>query len=181
MCGRYFFQLDENVSPLLQEQLTQLALFDFQQGEIFPSQKILVLRQDHFAQPCPDVMKWGMIGYQGKRIINARMEGMDQKAIFRPWLSHRCAIFANGFYEWTNYRKAKEKIYICKEQENLIYLAGIYNDKGECVIVTGEAQGEMTRIHHRTPIIMNECTMRNYLAQQIDFIVDNEHLAYEKV
>ena len=181
MCGRYFFQFDENTSSEWQSQMTQLELFDFRQGEIFPSQKILTLHQGQNDELRPDILVWGMTGYQGRLIINARREGIDQKITFRPWLHQRCAVFANGFYEWTKRGKEKSKIYIRKEKEDVIYLAGIYNDKGECVIVTGAAQDEMAKIHDRTPIIMNECMMRSYLSRQTDFIVDNENLLYQRV
>lgn len=179
MCGRYFFQFDDNVPSWLQEQ-RQLQWLDFSQGEIFPTQPILALRQDR-EQPCLAVFTWGIKGYHGKLIINARSEGIDQKPSFRPWLNRRCAILANGFYEWWGIGREKAKYRISKQGEPLIYLAGIVNDQNECVIITGSAEHDLARIHTRTPIIMNEGQMRRYLAHRQDYYVDNEQLAIEKI
>lgn len=178
MCGRYFFQLDEGIAERWH---TSMAEWDFQQGEIFPGQRILTLRQGNDGQPSLQVFHWGIHGYQGKLLINARSESLDQKMTFRPFMHRRCAILANGFYEWTKRGSVKEKIYIRREDEQLIYLAGIYNHQGECVILTGAAQREMAQIHSRTPLIMKETAMRAYLSQQLGFVVDNEHLLYEAV
>ncbi len=180
MCGRYFFQLDESVSQW-REQIAQLDLFDFRQGEVFPGQKILALSLGEKEQIQPHVFQWGMPGYQGRLLINARSEGIEQKVTFRPWLHQRCVVLANGFYEWAKQGSEKKKIYIRKADSKLIYLAGIYNDKGECVIVTGAAEQEMVKIHHRTPIILKESAMHSYLSLRTDFIIDNEHLLFEAV
>lgn len=178
MCGRYFFQLQQSL-PLISNH-EQLALFDFSQGEIFPTQNTLVICEtqgDIHAQ----VMKWGIKGYQGKLLINARSESIHERKTFRSLLNHRCLIVANGFYEWQKRGTSKDKIYIQKENQEYLLMAGLYNNQGEYVIVTGESRNTMAHIHHRTPIIMDEEAAMNYLKQAGSFTVDNENLLFHKV
>lgn len=179
MCGRYFFQLKDNDHCFFQEQLFHQEELSFCQGEIFPSQDALVLWK-HDREIIPTVMKWGIQGYQGRLLINARMEGLETKRTFRPLLEQRCAVVANGFFEWRKNGAHKDKFYIRKQGCELIYLAALYNSAHEFVIVTGEAQKEMARIHERTPLLMEERTMRAYLEKRRGFTVDNEDLMIEK-
>lgn len=183
MCGRYFFKMEEGLRSYykLQSKLKQYAINDFQQGEIFPSQSSLLLLPEKDNEYYPMVKKWGIHGYKGNLLINARMEGIADKYTFRPILNNRCAIVANGFFEWVNTNEHKEKIYIHKMDTALVYMAGLYNDKDEFVIVTGEAKRQMADIHHRTPILMDEQAMIRYLHGEQSFFVDNENLIFQKV
>lgn len=179
MCGRYFFQLQTQVLPLIRNH-EQIELFDFSQGEIFPTQNTLTIIKNNDRME-GSVMKWGMKGYHGNVLINARSEGITERKTFRPLLNKRCLVIANGFYEWHKSGAHKDKIYIQKRDHPYLLMAGIYNDQGEYVIVTGEAQNEMALIHHRTPIIMSEEQGLAYLNQECLFEVDNENLLFQKV
>ena len=86
----------------------------------------------------------------------------------------------NGFYEWVKTGNGKQKIYIRKQDMPLFYLAGIYNEKKEFVIVTGEASDAMAQIHNRTPIILCEEQIISYLQEELAFQVDNEDLLFIK-
>ena len=180
MCGRYYFAFEDSVPfQRLQYKVEQKALFEYAREEVFPSQKALVLTRGENDYDV-DVMKWGMEGYQGKRLINARKEGIEQKKTFAPYLKKRCLIPCNGFYEWVKTGNGKQKIYIRKQDMPLFYLAGIYNEKKEFVIVTGEASDAMAQIHNRTPIIVREEQIISYLQEELAFQVDNEDLLFIK-
>lgn len=183
MCGRYFFKLEENIPEFakLRRKLYDHDLFGFQEGEIFPTQNVLVLVADGPNDYRPVIMKWGIQGPRSNLLINARSERIYEKYIFRPMLQHRCAVVANGFYEWIKQGKTKDKIYIQKEDASLIYFAGIYNEMGEFVIITGASMNEMLTVHDRTPFIMNESHMMAYLYKDEDFYVDNENLMFQKM
>lgn len=183
MCGRYFFQMEDNLPQIqnLKALLNEHEIFDFRQGEVFPSQDALVLKKADSKRITPEVMKWGFDGYKGKRLINARSEGIEEKMTFRPILHNRCVICANGFYEWVAHGAKKDKIYIQKANSPLFYMAGLYNPHGEFVIVTGPSSNEMASIHGRTPIMMNEVEMVAYLQKERSFIVDNDDLIFQKV
>lgn len=180
MCGRYFLQLTDRDRCFFREQLFHQEKLDFRQGEVFPSQHALVLWNSDGAI-VPTVMKWGLPGYRGGLLINARMEGIEAKRTFRPMLRQRCAVVANGFFEWRKNGSRKEKFYIRKENSPLIYFAALYNRAHEFVIVTGAARQEMSRIHERTPLLMKEDAMRDYLTRHRDFMVDNERLLIEQI
>lgn len=180
MCGRYFFELRELPAfARLKQKIEQQALFEYAREEVFPSNSALVLvdgQEDYEL----DVMKWGIEGPYG-RLINARSEGIEKKKTFRPMLSKKCLIPCNGFYEWVKVGKQKQKILIQREDAPLFYLAGIYNEQKEFVIVTGESVKEMKDIHDRTPILMLEDQIPLYLQDELEFQVDNEHLIFTAV
>ncbi|MBS6183001.1 SOS response-associated peptidase [[Clostridium] innocuum] len=180
MCGRYFFELRELPAfARLKQKIEQQTLFEYAREEVFPSNSALVLvdgQEDYEL----DVMKWGIEGPYG-RLINARSEGIEKKKTFRPMLSKKCLIPCNGFYEWVKVGKQKQKILIQREDAPLFYLAGIYNEQKEFVIVTGESAKEMKDIHDRTPILMLEDQIPLYLQDELEFQVDNEHLIFTAV
>lgn len=181
MCGRYYFALsDEPSFSKLKRKIEQQALFEYAQEEVFPSQNALLLRKGKNDYDL-DIMKWGLEGFKGNRLINARMEGIDEKRTFQGMLSNRCLIPCTGFFEWVKVGNKKQKIYIRKQDEPLFYLAGIYNEHKEFVIVTGESVKEMKQVHHRTPIILKEEQISAYLQEELDFEVDNEHMMFTEV
>lgn len=178
MCGRYYFAMDDTIAfAKLKKKIAQMSIFDYSQNEIFPSQKVIVLVPDEHQDYQPTVMKWGIQGYHGKLIINARSEGIEEKRTFSPFIKQRCLIPCNGFYEWKN----KKKVLIYEKEEPLFYLAGIYNDHHEFVIVTGDSQKEMKYVHHRTPLIYHEKDIYRYLHDDCEFAVDNDHLSFQLV
>ena len=92
MCGRYYFAFEDSVPfQRLQSKVEQKALFEYAREEVFPSQKALVLTRGENDYDV-DVMKWGMEGYQGKRLINARKEGIEQK-------KNICALFKETLFD----------------------------------------------------------------------------------
>ncbi len=179
MCGRYFFQLSEQPLPLIQNH-EQIGLFDFCQGEIYPTQKTLVITENN-EQIVGSVMKWGIKGYYGQVLINARSESINERKMFRSLLNQRCLIVANGFYEWSKHDNHKDKIFIRKKHQPYLLMAGIYNDQNEYVIITGAAQDEMAKIHLRTPILIDEHQGLAYLKQALNLTVDNRDLVFQKV
>lgn len=180
MCGRYYFELKELPAfAKLKYKLEQQALFEYAKEEVFPGNDALVLVEDEDDYAL-DVMHWGIDGPYGK-LINARSEGIEKKKTFRPMLSKKCLIPCNGFFEWVKVGKKKQKIYIQREDVPLFYLAGIYNEQKEFVIVTGESCGAMKDVHARTPILMFEDQIPLYLQDELEFLVDNEHLLFRAV
>lgn len=180
MCGRYFFELRELPEfARLKRKIEQQALFEYAREEVFPGNDALVLvsGEDGYAL---DVMHWGIQGPYGK-LINARSEGIDKKKTFRSMLSQKCLIPCNGFYEWVKVGKQKQKILIQREDVPLFYLAGIFNEQKEFVIVTGESHGLMKEVHDRTPILMFENQIPLYLQDELEFQVDNERLTFTAV
>lgn len=177
MCGRFYFNLEnrqefENLKLKLQES----KIINYSKHEIFPSQSSLVLVKGEKGYEVK-VMKWGFHTDRGYFLINARSESIEKKTSFSPYLKHRCLIPCNGFYEW----KHKQKHFIEEEQTSLFYLAGIYNDVNEFVIVTGQSEYDMACIHERTPIIINKKEIIPYLNNKYGFHVYNDNIKITKV
>lgn len=173
MCGRYYFSIEELSSqhPLTQK-LSQISL-SYAQKEIFPSNRALVLVEDGIDYKF-DVMTWGVPSYQGTLLINARNESVEEKKTFRPMLPNRCLIPCQGFYEW----KEKKKVLIYKKHVPVLYLAGIFNEQKQFVLLTGKSEKEMKHVHHRTPILVDEKDINRYLHHELTFVVDNDELGF---
>lgn len=173
MCGRYFIKLDDSkAAKKIKEILAEAQSFEYASNEIFPSQKAIVLipKGENITA---DVKKWGISGRS--LLINARIETLSERITYKRIMNNRCAVIANGFYEWNN----KKKIYITKENEPYIYFAGIYNSENEFVILTGESENQMRAVHSRTPVILNYQQMVDYLHFRIEPFVNNENLHFE--
>lgn len=175
MCGRYFIKLDESeIARKVMKRLQQLNISDYATEEVFPSQNAIVLIPKKNGIDV-DVKKWGI--ESKSLLINARSETYEEKYTFKKIKNNRCAIIANGFYEWNK----KKKIYITKENESYIYFAGLYDSNNHFVILTGESEDDMKKIHNRTPILLTHQEMIEYLNFRIDPIVNNQNLRFELI
>ena len=180
MCGRYFFSLEDHPAFYkLKQKIDQLAMFEYAQDEITPSMDALVLLPS-FDEYTLDIMKWGISSSSYKDIINARSETLSQRKTFQPLVNNRCLVPCNGFFEWIKLDKGKQKMFIRRDDNPLFYLAGIYNEKKEFVILTKESKGDMRYIHSRTPIILSEDQISSYLEGNIEPCEDSEHIVFEK-
>ena len=156
MCGRYQVEInDSKKSKELKERIQKLNL-SFAEGEIFPTNKVLcVIPKENKIDL--SVMKWGI--KKNSLLINARIENIDERPTYKAIKNNRCAVIVNGFYEWD---KNKQKHYISFVDEYM-YLACIFNNENELVILTKEAENDFSHIHSRIPIIMNQEEMIDYV------------------
>ena len=174
MCGRYYYVFDEQQRKYIEEISGSFTLENFAQEEIFPSmQALLFIQENKTIKAC--VRKWGITGFDGKLIINARSETCKEKKMFASM--QRCVIPCNGFYEWKVFKQRKDKIYIQKRNTSHMYLAGLYVEEN-FVILTGQAQLQMKKVHSRTPLILNEEEMKAYLLEGKEAMVNNEELIF---
>ena len=157
MCGRYVFRWEahalewERMKTVIGEQYPDAVI---PEGDIFPGYKMPVLiKGDDKAKV--RLMTWGYKGFSGgKNIINARAETAEEKQLFRQDIAlRRCAVPANGFYEWTHDDK-KIKYYFSVDGSEMIFFAGMYNKDGEYVIITTDANQYMEDVHTRMPLII---------------------------
>ncbi len=113
------------------------------------------------------LMRWGLIPSWVKsldswksNLINARVETIEEKPSFRNGFQKRpCLIPVSGFYEWD---KNKQPYYFHTARA-LLALAGIWSSWTNpetdeklfsCTILTTQAMGNITAIHHRMPVII---------------------------
>ena len=76
--------------------------------------------------------------------------------------NNRCVAVADGFYEWKREEKEKTPHYFTREDTNTIYFAGIFENDQFCLI-TEEAKENISEIHHRQPVILNQADINRYL------------------
>lgn len=118
--------------------------------------------------------RWGLVPFWAKdlkigaKMINARAEGLlDTAAFRRPFERRRCIIPADGFYEWERVagRKQKQPWYITRADGKPMAFAGLWDswrpvkgsDEGKvrsCVIITGEPNAKVARLHDRMPVLL---------------------------
>ena len=155
MCGRFEFRLSDTPLGTQLKHRAEKNNLVFKQGEIFPDDDVLCVVPFHDKIDLK-VKRWGIrsVSFQ----INARVESLN-RSYYARMIDKRCCIVCNGFYEWNG---DKEKFYITTDEE-FFYLAGIYNDKDELLIITKEAGNDFNKIHSRIPIMMNRNEMLEYL------------------
>lgn len=161
MCGRFFFEGDwEDV--IRRFSIESVEARDRGYGEIFPSNEFpIVYNRQH------NVLanyRWGFSApYLKTIVINARLETLDSKPMFKgAFKERRCIIPASYYFEWKpeGSKKVKHKIY--REDTNILYMAGLFGSfidkKGEnyqgFTIITTEAATAIEGIHDRMPLIL---------------------------
>jgi putative SOS response-associated peptidase YedK len=151
-----------------------------------------VVRQLHVA-------RWGLVPSWandpsiGSKMINARSESVLERPAFRKAArSRRCAVPADGYYEWKQGEgRSKQPYYVHPGDGTGMVFAGLYEwwkdparaagDPGRWMlsmsIMTADAPpegaestvfGELTALHDRVPLPMNAKTMQAWLDPQAD-------------
>lgn len=152
MCGRYFFDIDDSdISKQIVKRINELDLKDFKTKDIYPGDKCLCMIAKGNGLIDLSVKHWGI-----NKLINGRRETVKEKKTFRNL--RRCAVIANGFYEWNNSDK-----YEITALDKYIYLGCLFDNQNDFVILTKEANEDMSEIHNRMPLIMNQKEMIKYL------------------
>ncbi len=154
MCGRYIFYDEENIDilNLIRKAADLLPAELFAQiplGEVFPGSLCFAGCLDR-QKLHTEVMRWGIKGFKGGTVINARSESCFSSPFFRDMTP--CALPASGYYEWSR----EKKKYLFRIPDHTMYLAGLYRQEdGEkhFVILTEQAEGPRAEIHDRQPVI----------------------------
>jgi len=118
------------------------------------------------------LFKWGLVpswakdAAMGYKMINARSETVALKPAFKAAMRRRrCLIPAQGFYEWRDENGKRQPWFITsKIPEEVLAFAGIWEHfesaAGELIqsaaIITCPANGLVSPIHERMPVIVNK-------------------------
>lgn len=149
MCSRYFTK----------DPLTGIL------RDICPGDETEVLTADGSGRIVKRAAVWGFSEIPNVGMVfNARSETALEKKLFRESVLHRrCAILADGFYEWN---RAKEKAVFVDSGGGELYLAGFYEfrqDGERFVILTTEANESMIGVHDRMPLLLKKDQVRGWL------------------
>ncbi len=165
MCGRFY--IDDETAREIEKIVRIIDRQNAKTGEVHPLEPALVLRADQDSMVA-EALKWG---YESARkntlIFNARSETVRERPMFRyDYETRRCLIPASKFYEWKDTGAKKKEKYEFFVPDEILYLAGIYHKDpadDRFTILTREAQGCMTGIHSRMPLIIREADREAWL------------------
>jgi putative SOS response-associated peptidase YedK len=178
MCGR--FTVNYTYEQMLEYLGKEYSIFDFDYDlpryNIAPGQQLLSVIYDGKNYRV-GTFKWGLVpsfskdDKSGFKMINARSEGIEEKASFRDSFFHkRCIILSDGFYEWDNVSGSKKPYYITFDNKKLIAYAGIWshyvkNGKSlyTCSIITTKANDAISAIHERMPVILDNDKAKQWI------------------
>ncbi|MCR9162282.1 MAG: SOS response-associated peptidase [Nannocystaceae bacterium] len=115
---------------------------------------------------------WGFPSQNGA-MINARCETMAQRPTFRDavWTS-RCGVVADGFYEWSGPRRARQPHRFHRPDGAPFVFAGLYQDRvnpqsGELTrnftVLTTRPNALVEPVHDRMPVILDRAGMGRWL------------------
>jgi putative SOS response-associated peptidase YedK len=142
---------------------------------------------------------WGLVPFWakdpsvGSRMINARAEGVTEKAAFRhAFRERRCLVPADGFYEWKRVsgQKKKQPYYLYRPNGEPLAMAGLREqwrrprheratpDEAlrSCTIVTTDANELVGALHDRMPVILPASAWEEWLDPENDDIESLERL-----
>ena len=140
--------------------------------------------------------RWGLVPWWAKdpaigaRAFNAKVETVEEKAMFRGAVAHqRCVIPADAFYEWApaeagDRRHRKQPWCYRSADSGLLLLGGLWErwrPKGEketgeggepattlrsCTILTMEANELVGRVHNRMPVLIADRDLEAWLSPE---------------
>lgn len=135
-----------------------------------PTQELPIVRMRRSGERVLELRRWGLVpGWAadvsaGARMINARVESVHERPAFRDALQRRrCLVPADGFYEWQGRAGSRRPFHLALPDGGLFAMAGLYarwqGAGGEVVdsftVLTGPAQGAVTALHDRMPVIVD--------------------------
>jgi len=171
MCGRYanFLTEQELIDAFAIATIADDARLLPPNFNMGPMQQGLIIRQRPDGREA-EAAKWGLVpGWAkdpgiGVRAFNARSETIAEKATFKnAFAKRRCVVPANGYFEWQVTDDGKVPQFIHTADGSPLAFAGLTEvwraskDDPWLVtfsIVTKAAQGEMTQIHDREPVML---------------------------
>jgi len=150
------------------------------EGEIFPTDNMIVLAKNKENRISPFKMKWGY--HIGKNnVFNARVETIDTNVFKDGIENRRCVIPVSNYFEWKKDTKEKLKL---KAKESVTYLLGVYRVEGMVPvfsIMTKEATGIMKEIHDRMPLAIKKEDIKTWLlnSNKRSLILENTFKSFE--
>ncbi|GLP97118.1 SOS response-associated peptidase [Paraferrimonas sedimenticola] len=167
MCGRFI------LDAVNYETRTQLGS-DYGQfeilgkGETYPTQTVPLLIAHNPATLTLQDCQWGLpLKGLGRPVINARVETIAQKPLFRNCVP--AVLVAQQWLEWRTEGNRKQP-YAFSTPNSPLSMAALYwpeaDGPGHCAIVTQSALDEISEYHHRMPLLLNASNAEQWLAAE---------------
>ena len=179
MCGRY--TLTDPDPRLLRFRFGLMEEAKIEQEaryNVAPTDPVLAIRLNADGEREPGILRWGLIPHFadpddfGRLLINARAETVAEAQVFRDaFLTHRCLIVADGFYEWRAEETGKKPVWITRPSREPFAFAGLWAEAHRadgssvhsCTIVTCEPGDVVAPIHDRMPVILEQADEADWL------------------
>jgi putative SOS response-associated peptidase YedK len=123
--------------------------------------------------------RWGLVNSWAPdmkgaaRQINARSEtAMTSRAFREAFESRRCAVPADGFFEWLGAKEARRPVWFHPPDGQVLLFAGLYESWQDrttqgwmrsFTILTTEANETVAPVHDRMPVILSRDKMDEWL------------------
>ena len=182
MCGRYAItKAAKKTKNIVQ---INEGVEDTDNFNAHPTQLLPVIKKDNDSLTLTNyhwglVPKWSEKMQDFRPLNNARLETLMEKRTFSSLVAkQRCVVPADGYYEWRKNDEGKKFPYFIKREHNeTLFFTGLYqkNNNIEFSVITTAAQGELTDIHHRMPVILKEEEIQNYLSAPDPMVFLNSH------
>jgi putative SOS response-associated peptidase YedK len=112
--------------------------------------------------------RFGLPRGDGPLHFNARVETAAEKRAFRAaWGTRRCAVPADGFYEWEGPPRARRPIWFHDPARRPLLFAALFGEEdGQLgfAILTAPATGPVAAFHDRMPVLLPEGALQDWLA-----------------
>ncbi|MEO6772488.1 MAG: SOS response-associated peptidase [Kofleriaceae bacterium] len=189
MCGRYTVTRQDGLIEDLEAVLDPaVAASEWWKPRfnVAPTQPAPVVTFDDDTRVI-ELMRWGLIPFWGTKpgtrpplMINARVESLEAKQVFRDALAHRrCLVPADGFFEWKRgggKGAVTTPMWIHPEPHRFVAFAGLWararaesgREVRSFTIVTGPPNELVRPIHDRMPIVLARSTWAAWLDPSLD-------------
>ncbi|HEY4057800.1 MAG TPA: SOS response-associated peptidase [Kofleriaceae bacterium] len=188
MCGRYTLTSEQDMIEEMEAALGESARGEWfkPRFNVAPTQPapVIVLEE---GKRLVEMMRWGLLpfwagktGAKPPLMINARVEGLQRKPVFRDALARkRCLVPADGFFEWvhagTGTSATKQPMWFHAEPRHTIAFAGLWarvrTDAGlvhSYTIITGPANPLVAPVHDRMPVVLAPSAYSAWLDPSLD-------------
>lgn len=126
--------------------------------------------------------RWGLVNHWAKdakragQQINARSDGVATRPAYRDaFVRRRCAVPADGWFEWVGAAKKKQPIWFHRPDDSLLLFAGLFekwNDPATGIVVptftilTTDARGRPANFHDRMPVVLRPERVDTWIAPE---------------
>ncbi len=190
MCGRYTLTA---TPAAVAEHFGLETLPDVEaRYNVAPGQPVPVVRAAVDGSRRLERRRWGLVpGWAADpgiraRLINARRETVATKPAFRDaFRRRRCLVPADGFFEWSAQRGARQPHHIHLPDAGVFAFAGLYErwrpgEPGEaldtCTILTAAANDRVRGLHDRMPVILAPDAYAGWLDPGLEDAAELERL-----